>query len=92
MARADDRKLESKWILRKATCSLVEIEGANLPKGVERKRGLCPQEGTMPTSDMTGQEKQLVAWLADMNEDDAYTLANRILLEEGAHRARCLTH
>ena len=30
------------------------------------------------------QERQLVEWLADMNEDDAVPLATRMLLEEGA--------
>jgi 5-methyltetrahydrofolate--homocysteine methyltransferase len=29
------------------------------------------------------QERQLVAWLADMNEDDAVAMAKRMLLEEG---------
>ena len=28
-------------------------------------------------NDMTDEEKQLVEWLADMNEDDALALANR---------------
>ena len=44
----------------------------------------------MPTSDMTDQEKQLVEWLADMNEDDAFALAKRMLLEEGANPMRVL--
>jgi 5-methyltetrahydrofolate--homocysteine methyltransferase len=44
----------------------------------------------MPTSDMTNQEKQLVEWLADMNEDDAFALAKRMLLEEGANPIRVL--
>ena len=35
-------------------------------------------------ADMNDQEKQLVAWLADMNEDDAFALAKKMLLEEGA--------
>ena len=39
-------------------------------------------------SDMTEQEKQLVEWLADMNEDDALALSNRMLLEEGADPLR----
>ena len=41
-------------------------------------------------SDMTGQEKQLVEWLADMQEDDAVALAKRMLLEEGAAPLRVL--
>jgi len=41
-------------------------------------------------SDMTEQEKQLVDWLADMNEDDAFALAKRMLLEEGANPMRVL--
>jgi methanogenic corrinoid protein MtbC1 len=44
----------------------------------------------MPTSDMTDQEKQLVEWLSDMNEDDAFALAKRMLLEEGANPVRVL--
>ena len=31
------------------------------------------------------QERQLVEWLADMNEDDAVPLARRMLLEEGVN-------
>jgi 5-methyltetrahydrofolate--homocysteine methyltransferase len=41
-------------------------------------------------SDMTDQEKQLVEWLSDMNEDDAFALAKRMLLEEGANPMRVL--
>ncbi len=41
-------------------------------------------------SDMTDQEKQLVEWLADMNEDDAFALAKRMLLEQGANPMRVL--
>jgi methanogenic corrinoid protein MtbC1 len=39
---------------------------------------------------MTDQERQLVDWLADMNEDDAIDLAKRMLLEEGADPLRVL--
>jgi 5-methyltetrahydrofolate--homocysteine methyltransferase len=39
---------------------------------------------------MTDQEKQLVEWLADMNEDDGVALAKRMLLEEGAEPLRVL--
>ena len=38
-------------------------------------------------ADMNDQEKQLVAWLSDMNEDDAFALAKRMLLEEGGNEA-----
>lgn len=41
-------------------------------------------------SDMTEQERQLVEWLADMNEDDALALSNKMLLEEGANPLRVL--
>ncbi len=41
-------------------------------------------------TDMNDQEKQLVAWLADMNEDDAFALAKKMLLEEGANPLRVL--
>jgi 5-methyltetrahydrofolate--homocysteine methyltransferase len=41
-------------------------------------------------SDMTDQEKQLVEWLADMNEDEGVALAKRMLLEEGADPMRVL--
>jgi methanogenic corrinoid protein MtbC1 len=40
--------------------------------------------------EMTEQERQLVTWLADMNEDDALALAKRMLLEEGANPFRVL--
>jgi 5-methyltetrahydrofolate--homocysteine methyltransferase len=40
--------------------------------------------------EMTNQEKQLVEWLADMNEDDGVALAKRMLLEEGAEPLRVL--
>ena len=41
-------------------------------------------------TDKTEQERQLVDWLADMNEDDALALAKRMLLEEGADPMRVL--
>jgi 5-methyltetrahydrofolate--homocysteine methyltransferase len=41
-------------------------------------------------ADMTDQEKQLVTWLADMNEDEAFALAKKMLLEEGADPLRVL--
>lgn len=41
-------------------------------------------------NDMNEQEKQLVEWLSDMNEDDALALSNRMLLEEGANPLRVL--
>jgi methanogenic corrinoid protein MtbC1 len=41
-------------------------------------------------SEMTEQEKQLVEWLSDMNEDDAIALSNKMLLEEGADPLRVL--
>ncbi len=41
-------------------------------------------------AEMTTQERQLVDWLADMNEDDAVALAKRMLLEEGADPLRVL--
>jgi 5-methyltetrahydrofolate--homocysteine methyltransferase len=41
-------------------------------------------------SDMTPQEQQLVEWLADMNEDDALALSNKMLLEENADPLRVL--
>lgn len=39
---------------------------------------------------MTDEERRLVDWLADMNEDDAVALAKRMLLEEGADPLRVL--
>jgi methanogenic corrinoid protein MtbC1 len=33
-------------------------------------------------SELVDEERHLVAWLADMNEDDALALANRMLLED----------
>jgi methanogenic corrinoid protein MtbC1 len=48
------------------------------------------QRGDTPMSDMTPQEQQLVEWLADMNEDDALALSNKMLLEEGADPLRVL--
>jgi len=41
-------------------------------------------------SGLNEQEKQLVEWLADMNEDDAMPLANKMLLEEGVNPIRVL--
>jgi 5-methyltetrahydrofolate--homocysteine methyltransferase len=41
-------------------------------------------------SEKTEDELQLVEWLADMNEDDALPLANRMLLEEGKDPVRVL--
>ena len=41
-------------------------------------------------SDMNLQEQNLVDWLADMNEDDAFALAKKMLLEEGANPLRVL--
>ena len=40
--------------------------------------------------EMSPQERQLVEWLADMNEDDAVALARRMLLEESADPLRVL--
>jgi 5-methyltetrahydrofolate--homocysteine methyltransferase len=39
---------------------------------------------------MNLQEQNLVDWLADMNEDDAFALAKKMLLEEGANPLRVL--
>ena len=39
---------------------------------------------------MNEEEKQLVEWLADMNEDDALGLAKRMLLEDGKDPMRVL--
>jgi methanogenic corrinoid protein MtbC1 len=41
-------------------------------------------------ADMTEQEQNLVNWLADMNEDDAFALAKRMLLEEKVDPLRVL--
>ena len=41
-------------------------------------------------SNMNPQEKNLVDWLADMNEDDAFALAKKMLLEERANPLRVL--
>ncbi len=43
-----------------------------------------------PTNAWTAQERQLVDWLADMNEDDALALARRMLLEERVDPLRVL--
>ena len=40
--------------------------------------------------DLSGDERQLVEWLADMNEDEALGLARRMLLEEGRDPMRVL--
>ena len=40
--------------------------------------------------DLNDQERQLVDWLADMNEDDALALANRMLLEDKVDPMRVL--
>src|ERR1019366_8248634 len=41
-------------------------------------------------AEMNDQERQLVEWLSDMNEDDAFALAKKMLLEEGANPIRVL--
>jgi len=41
-------------------------------------------------AEKTEQEKNLVEWLSDMNEDDAFALAKKMLLEEGANPLRVL--
>ena len=41
-------------------------------------------------TEKTEQENNLVAWLSDMNEDDAFALAKKMLLEEGANPLRVL--
>ena len=41
-------------------------------------------------SDWNDEERQLVEWMADMNEDDALALAKRMLLEEGKDPVRVL--
>lgn len=41
-------------------------------------------------SDWTAEENQLIAWLADMNEDDALPLARRMLLQDKADPMRVL--
>ncbi len=41
-------------------------------------------------SDMNPQEQNLVDWLADMNEDQAFALAKKMLLEENANPLRVL--
>jgi methanogenic corrinoid protein MtbC1 len=41
-------------------------------------------------ADMNDQEKQLVTWLSDMNEDDAFALAKKMLLEQNADPMRVL--
>ncbi|MEJ2403337.1 MAG: cobalamin-dependent protein [Candidatus Thiodiazotropha sp.] len=41
-------------------------------------------------NDMTDEEKQLVEWLADMYEDEAIELSNKMLLEDGKDPMRVL--
>jgi methanogenic corrinoid protein MtbC1 len=41
-------------------------------------------------AEKTEQENNLVVWLSDMNEDDAFALAKKMLLEEGANPLRVL--
>jgi methanogenic corrinoid protein MtbC1 len=41
-------------------------------------------------SDWNDEERQLVEWLADMNEDDALPLAKRMLLEDNVNPMRVL--
>lgn len=41
-------------------------------------------------SEINEQEKQLVEWLSDMNEDDALQLAKKMLLEDGKDPLRVL--
>jgi methanogenic corrinoid protein MtbC1 len=41
-------------------------------------------------SDVEKQEQQLIEWLADMKEDEAFALAKRMLLEEGVDPMRVM--
>jgi 5-methyltetrahydrofolate--homocysteine methyltransferase len=41
-------------------------------------------------TDRSAEERQLIEWLADMNEDDALPLAKRMLLEDKANPMRVL--
>lgn len=41
-------------------------------------------------NDMSELEKQMVEWMADMNEDDALALAKKMLLEDGVNPLRVL--
>ena len=41
-------------------------------------------------TEKTEQEKNLVEWLSDMREDEAFALAKKMLLEEGANPLRVL--
>ena len=41
-------------------------------------------------SDWNDEERQLVEWMADMNEDDALALAKRMLIDEGKDPVRVL--
>jgi len=41
-------------------------------------------------NDLNDEERQLIEWLADMNEEDALALANRMLLEDGKDPIRVL--
>ncbi|MFA6311101.1 MAG: cobalamin-dependent protein [Sterolibacterium sp.] len=41
-------------------------------------------------SDTNQQEQQLIEWLADMNEDEAFALAKKMLLEEGVDPLRVM--
>jgi methanogenic corrinoid protein MtbC1 len=41
-------------------------------------------------SDVKKQEQQLIEWLADMKEDEAFALAKRMLLEEGVDPMRVM--
>ncbi|MCX7146492.1 MAG: cobalamin-dependent protein [Sulfuritalea sp.] len=41
-------------------------------------------------SDTNQQEQQLIEWLADMNEDEAFALAKKMLLEEGIDPLRVM--
>jgi methanogenic corrinoid protein MtbC1 len=53
------------------------------------ERQQTPQ-GDKRMSDWNDEERQLVEWMADMNEDDALALAKRMLLEEGKDPVRVL--
>lgn len=45
---------------------------------------------TNPAPDWSAEEQQFIDWLADMNEDDALALANRMLLEDKVNPIRVL--
>src|SRR5450830_424097 len=67
------------------------MAAAAVRRSVRHPRANPTPAGDKPMSEWNNDdERQLVEWMADMNEDEALALARRMLLEEGKDPVRVL--